>query len=151
MRLRVFDVKRLRTDLYAYGEAGLPEQIHCQEKMWPLETVFKHDFFACTGCYLNEQSKEKIVLKISRLQSFLGVPCAWFGHFLRNREMNLPAASRRGIIIDFRFTFRPKERGIKPKREKLKKLLDNSRPCRDNCTHIGLFLLEVPLNISRFC
>jgi hypothetical protein len=32
--------------------------------------------------------------------------------------MNLPAASGRGIMMDFRFTFRPKGRGIIPK-EKL--------------------------------
>jgi len=73
--------------MYACGQAGLPKQINCRGKKWQLETIFKHDFFACTGRYLNEQSKEQIVLKISRLQSFLGIPYAWIGRFLRNREI----------------------------------------------------------------
>jgi hypothetical protein len=75
--------------MYACGEAGLPKQIVCEGKPWQLDTVFKHDFFACTGRYRSEQTDERIVLKISRLQSFLGIPCAWIGHFLRNREIGI--------------------------------------------------------------
>jgi hypothetical protein len=73
--------------MYACGEAGLPKQIVCEGIPWQLDTVFKHDFFACTGRYRNEHANEHIVLKISRLQSFLGIPCAWMGRFLRNREL----------------------------------------------------------------
>jgi hypothetical protein len=75
--------------MYACGEAGLPKQIYCEGKPWQLDTVFKHDFFACTGRYRNENANKQIVLKISRLQSFLGIPCAWIGHFLRNREIGI--------------------------------------------------------------
>lgn len=75
--------------MYACGQAGLPKQINCEGKPWQLETVFKHDFFACTGRYRCEQTHEYIVLKISRLQSFLGIPCTWIGHFLRNREIGI--------------------------------------------------------------
>jgi len=75
--------------MYACGKAGLPQQITCQGKQWELETVFKHDFFACTGRYRCEQTQERIVLKIERLRSFLGTPCAWIGRFLRNREMKI--------------------------------------------------------------
>ena len=75
--------------MYACGQAELPQQINCEGKQWQLETVFKHDFFACTGRYLCEQTQERIVLKISRLQSFLGIPCAWIGRFLRNREIRI--------------------------------------------------------------
>lgn len=75
--------------MYACGKAGLPKQIYCEGKQWQLETVFKHDFFACTGRYRNEQTKEQLVLKMSRLQSFLGIPCAWIGRFLRNREIGV--------------------------------------------------------------
>lgn len=82
-------MKRLKNDMYACGQAGLPKQIYCEGKPWQLDTVFKHDFFACTGRYRNEQTNEQIVLKISRLQSFFGIPCTWIGHFLRNREMNI--------------------------------------------------------------
>ncbi|MHC4855482.1 MAG: hypothetical protein ACYS72_03655 [Planctomycetota bacterium] len=82
-------MRRLRRDMYACGEAGLPKQIVCEGIPWQLDTVFKHDFFACTGRYRNEHANRRIVLKISRLQSFLGIPCAWIGHFLRNREIDI--------------------------------------------------------------
>lgn len=82
-------MKRLKNDMYACGTAGLPKRIFCEEKPWQLETVFKHDFFACTGRYRNEQTHEHIVLKISRLQPFMGISCAWIGHFLRNRELGI--------------------------------------------------------------
>lgn len=82
-------MRRLRRDMYACGEAGLPKQIYCEGKPWQLDTVFKHDFFACTGRYRNEHANERIVLKISRLQSFLSIPCTWLGHFLRNREIGI--------------------------------------------------------------
>ena len=82
-------MKHLRCDMYACGEAGLPQQVNCRGKLWQLETVFKHDFFACTGRYLCERTQERVVLKISRLQSFLGVRCAWIGRFLRNREAKI--------------------------------------------------------------
>ena len=75
--------------MYACGRTELPQQINCEGKQWLLETVFKHDFFACTGRYLCEQTQERIVLKISRLQSFFGIPCAWFGRFLRKREVRI--------------------------------------------------------------
>lgn len=75
--------------MYACGRAGLPPQITCDGKQWDLETVFKHDFFACTGRYWCEQTPERIVLKVGRLQSFLGLPCAWIGRFLRNREARI--------------------------------------------------------------
>ena len=82
-------VKRLRTDMFACGQAELPQEISCNGKSWQLEAIFKHDFFACTGSYISKQNKDRIVLKISRLQSFLGIPCAWIGRFLRNREANI--------------------------------------------------------------
>lgn len=75
--------------MYACGEAGLPQQINCSGKPWRLETVFKHDFFACTGRYLCEQTDERVVLKIGRLQSFWGIPCVWIGRFLHNREIKI--------------------------------------------------------------
>jgi predicted Ser/Thr protein kinase len=75
--------------MYACGRVELPQQINCKGKTWELEKIFKHDFFACTGRYLCEQTQERIVLKIGRLQSFLGIPCAWIGRFLRNREIQI--------------------------------------------------------------
>lgn len=75
--------------MYACGQSGLPQAIYYNGQKWALETVFKHDFFACTGRYRSAQSTAKIVLKISRLQSFFGIPCAWLGQFLRNHELNI--------------------------------------------------------------
>ncbi|MHC5138528.1 MAG: hypothetical protein ACYSOF_01345 [Planctomycetota bacterium] len=80
-------MKCLRHDMYACGRAELPQQINCDGKQWQLETVFKHDFFACTGRYRCDQTQGRIVLKINRLQSFLGIPCAWVGRFLQKREV----------------------------------------------------------------
>lgn len=82
-------MKRLRRDMYACGEVGLPKQIFCQERAWQLDTVFKHDFFACTGRYQCEQTQELIVLKINRLRPFLYIPLASIGRFLCEREMNV--------------------------------------------------------------
>lgn len=82
-------MNRLRQDMYACGQAGLPKVIFCLGKQWQLDTLFKHDFFACTGCYLNKETGKKVVLKFSRLRSFLGFPLAWIGRFLRNREMKI--------------------------------------------------------------
>ena len=82
-------LKQLQCDMYACGRAGLPQEINCGGKSWQLETILKHDFFACTGRYHRAQTDEQLVLKISRLQSFLGIPCAWFGRFLRNREVKI--------------------------------------------------------------
>lgn len=72
--------------MYACGEAGLPHHITCNQKQWELEKVFKHDFFACTGCYRCVQTNERIVLKINRLHPFFGIPLAWIGRFLCSRE-----------------------------------------------------------------
>ena len=82
-------LKQLQCDMYACGRAGLPQEINCGGKSWQLETILKHDFFACTGRYHRTQTDEQLVLKISRLQSFLGIPCAWFGRFVRNREVKI--------------------------------------------------------------
>lgn len=75
--------------MYACGMSGLPQQITCGGKQWQLDTVFKHDFFACTGRYRCEQTQEHIVLKINRLRSFLGVPLGWIGRYLCKREKNI--------------------------------------------------------------
>jgi len=82
-------LKRLRNDMYACGQSGLPQAIYLNGQKWTLETVFKHDFFACTGRYQCHLSTEKVVLKISRLQSFFGIPCAWLGRMLRNHELTI--------------------------------------------------------------
>lgn len=78
---------QLNNDMYACGRKGLPDVIYCSQQTWQLENIFKHDFFACTGLYVCPDTQQRCVLKMSRLQSFLGIPTAWIGRFLHNREL----------------------------------------------------------------
>ena len=87
---------RLRSDLYACGTTGLPKTVFAADRQWVLIRTFKHDFFAATGLYemLGSSSQnviplERAVLKISRVQPFLGVPLAWIGRYLKNHEYRI--------------------------------------------------------------
>lgn len=81
---------RLRNDLYACGTAGLPKIAFVAGRQWTLRRTYKHDFFAATGLYESLDSlSECAVLKISRIQPFLGVPLGWIGRYLKNREYGL--------------------------------------------------------------
>lgn len=79
----------LQNDMYACGQAGLPEAFHCSGKLWTRDILFKHDFFACTGRYICPETKEQVVLKFNRVQPFMGIPLSWIGRFLRNRELKV--------------------------------------------------------------
>jgi predicted Ser/Thr protein kinase len=86
-------LKTLANDLYACGKRGLPREIEILDKTFRLRTVLKHDFFAATGLYESVASEgccggggERIVLKINRVQSFLGLPMAWLGRRLCRHE-----------------------------------------------------------------
>jgi len=46
--------------------------------------VFKHDFFAATGLYVN--GCKHVVVKLGRVRPFLGVPLDWIGRALVQRE-----------------------------------------------------------------
>lgn len=76
----------LQNDMYACGKAGLPESISVNGLQYNLDVLFKHDFFACTGRFVCSANGEKIVLKISRLQPFCGIPLNWLGRLLRHHE-----------------------------------------------------------------
>lgn len=82
-------LKRLQDYMYACGRVGPPKVIECLGRDWELETVYKHDFFACTGRYLCIQTQERVVLKINRVQSFFGIPFVWIGRFLCKRETEI--------------------------------------------------------------
>jgi hypothetical protein len=83
---------RLQDDMFACGKLGLPLNLCCAHKSFQLETTFKHDFFACTGVYFSPETDERIVLKVSRIRPFYGVPLKWLGHFLRDREFRILSA-----------------------------------------------------------
>ena len=87
---------RFKNDLYACGTAGLPTTAFIGGRQWTLQRTYKHDFFAATGLYESRQETiqpteepNRAVLKISRVQPFLGLPTAWIGRFLKNREYHL--------------------------------------------------------------
>src|SRR5258708_750947 len=74
--------------LRALGERDLPESIEIEGKKYSRETEIKHDFFAATGFYLSDdESKSRVVLKMSRSADFCGLPLIWLGRWLCNREM----------------------------------------------------------------
>lgn len=88
--------KRLKNDLFACGIAGLPKTVYVAQRRWLLVRTFKHDFFAATGMYASanpsgdlQDDAEHVVLKISRIQPFFGIPLAWTGRFLKQREYRL--------------------------------------------------------------
>jgi len=83
--------ERLRNDLFACGAGGMPQNAFIQGRHFVLRRTFKHDFFAATGLYVcgdGRQPKE-VVLKIGRVQPFFGLPLAWLGRWLKQREVRV--------------------------------------------------------------
>lgn len=68
-----------------------PDRIEITSGVYRLGRVFKHDFFAATCLYELEtgtsaKALPRIVVKFGREQNFCGLPLAWTGEFLRDRE-----------------------------------------------------------------
>lgn len=57
----------------ALNGKDMPETISMNGFEWKKEKVFKHDYFAATGLYINSDG-EKIVLKLFRDHSYFGLP-----------------------------------------------------------------------------
>jgi hypothetical protein len=72
--------------LRALGRNGLPEMVEAGGVKYQLTQTVKHDFWAATGFYLDENGA-KAVLKIGRLEPYAGVPLDWAGKFLCRREL----------------------------------------------------------------
>lgn len=83
MKWRPQSVKSLR----ALGRHEMPEQVLVGDRTYRRVQVFKHDFFAATGLYRGPDGLA--VLKIGRRADFLGLPMAWIGQFLANREADI--------------------------------------------------------------
>ena len=58
-----------------------------------LEREVKHDFFAATGMYANDDGR-RVVAKFGRTEDFFGTPLTWLGRWLRGRELRMYAALR---------------------------------------------------------
>jgi len=83
MRWRPQSVRALR----ALGRHEMPECVSTAGQTYERIEVFKHDFFAATGLYRGPDGLA--VLKIGRRADFLGLPMAWAGRFLVNREAEI--------------------------------------------------------------
>ncbi len=73
--------------LRALGGEDMPPSIRLADGEYRHVRTFKHDFFAATGLY--EGPSGRVVLKIGRVASLLGVPMAWMGRLLGGHEASL--------------------------------------------------------------
>lgn len=73
--------------LRALGARDLPGQIELADGAYQHVRTFKHDFFAATGLY--EGPGGRIILKLGRTQSLLGLPMTWLGRWAADRETDL--------------------------------------------------------------
>jgi hypothetical protein len=87
------DALRTAHAMRALGARGLPREIAVGGRSYRLIRDVKHDFFAATGFY-EADNGDRVVLKASRNTDFLGIPLAWLGRWLRNREMRFYARLR---------------------------------------------------------
>ena len=71
--------------LRALGPADLPARIELADGAYVHLRTYKHDFFAATGLY--EGPSGKVILKMERQASLLGLPMAWLGRRLAEREL----------------------------------------------------------------
>lgn len=81
--------------LLALGRAQPPDEIQVAQRVYRLDHVFKHDFFAFTGRYRG--ADDAVILKINRRASLWGLPAGWIGRWLAARES---AAYKKAAGID---------------------------------------------------
>ena len=70
--------------LRALGPDELPARLDLSEGSYVRVRTYKHDFFAATGLY--EGPSGKVILKMGRTASLLGLPMEWLGRRLAERE-----------------------------------------------------------------
>ncbi|MGE0501773.1 MAG: hypothetical protein AB7I79_12555 [Rhizobiaceae bacterium] len=71
--------------LRALGREDHPAVVTVQGGDYRLETAFKHDSWAATGLYRNDDGT-RIICKFGRTSSLVGIPMAWVGGALGRRE-----------------------------------------------------------------
>jgi len=64
----------------------VPEEFELAGVLYRLEKRLKHDFFASTGRYVDEGGR-RVCLKHFHTEPCLGIPLAWSGRYMCNREM----------------------------------------------------------------
>jgi hypothetical protein len=65
----------------------MPAEIELADGRYRHVRTFKHDFFAATGLY--EGPSGKVVLKLGRTASLLGLPMAWLGEWAADHEADM--------------------------------------------------------------
>ncbi len=85
--------------LRALGREDLPTTLSVEGRRYEHAKTFKHDFFAATGLYTivdvgdplaqSHGPSPRVILKVGRRISILGIPMAWIGRFLGRRESRL--------------------------------------------------------------
>ena len=65
----------------------MPERITLRDGDYKHLRTWKHDFFAATGLY--EGPSGRVVLKLGRTASLLGIPASWIGRLLCDRELDV--------------------------------------------------------------
>lgn len=73
--------------LLALGRRPLPSFIEVAGHGYDLVKPFKHDFFAATALYAGPAGK--VVLKVGRCTSLLGLPLTWLGRLMMRHEARL--------------------------------------------------------------
>ena len=80
--------KRPPTALFAMGREDLPQEVEAMGVSWRFVKLFKHDFFAATGLYEN-QNGGGAVLKVQRTYPLWGLPMKWLGKKVANHEIRI--------------------------------------------------------------
>lgn len=76
---------RIVHSMRALGKRDLPPTFTIGGTTYRHELTVKHDFWAVTGFYLSDTG-ERVVLKMSRVEEFAGMPLLWIGKWLCARE-----------------------------------------------------------------
>jgi hypothetical protein len=72
----------------ALGAADPPPEIEVHEHRYHLTATLKHDSWAATAMYVEEQGN-RIACKFNRVSPLVIVPMAWLGGFLTRRERSV--------------------------------------------------------------
>jgi hypothetical protein len=73
--------------LRALGADDMPAEILLEDGRYRHLRTFKHDFFAATGVY--DGPSGRVVLKLGRAKSLLGLPMAWLGEWAADHEADM--------------------------------------------------------------
>src|SRR6476620_8377510 len=82
----------------ALGRRNLPESLTLDGVIWRHARTYKHDFWAVTGFYENDRG-QRAVLKMGRIEPFMGLGLERIGRFLCRREMRFYNALRESTNI----------------------------------------------------